>query len=91
VVRLKGTRLEAELRLRTQVVTTLAIAREQALMEEKNDMPILNVLDVGNLPLEKSGPARSQTVVFVAIVISLGAFVVFNFLKNESKQNEKMR
>jgi hypothetical protein len=71
VVRLKGTRLEAELRLRTQVVTTLAIAREQALMEEKNDMPILNVLDAGNLPVDKSGPGRGAMVVAVFLLSTL--------------------
>jgi len=71
VVRLKGTRLEAELRLRTQVVTTLAISREQALLEEKNDMPILNVLDAGNLPIEKSGPGRGAMVVAVFLLFTL--------------------
>jgi uncharacterized protein involved in exopolysaccharide biosynthesis len=58
-IRLKGARLEGELRLRAQLVTTLAIAREQALLEEKNDIPILNILDAGNLPLEKTKPARA--------------------------------
>jgi len=70
-VRLKGLRLENELKLRTQIVTTLAISLEQALIEEKNDMPILNVLDKGNLPQEKSGPKRST---FVALAFLLGFF-----------------
>ncbi|MDP1832907.1 MAG: hypothetical protein Q8K67_12670 [Geothrix sp.] len=71
-VRLKGLRLDSELKLRTQIVTTLAIAREQALLEEKNDMPILNVLDAGNLPIEKNGPGRS---IFVAMVAIAGMIV----------------
>lgn len=67
-VRLKGGRLEAELKLRQQLLTTLAISREQALLEEKNDMPILNVLDASNLPIEKSGPVRSQLVLLWSLV-----------------------
>jgi hypothetical protein len=70
-VRLKGMRLESELKLRTQIVTTLAIAREQALLEEKNDMPILNVLDAGNLPIEESGPSRFF---LVMVTLLLGFF-----------------
>lgn len=64
-VRLTGLRLENELKLRTQLVSTLAVSREQALLEEKNDLPILNVLDAANLPIEKSGPARSLIVLLV--------------------------
>jgi uncharacterized protein involved in exopolysaccharide biosynthesis len=70
-VRLKGGRLEAELRLRQQLVATLTLSREQALMEEKNDMPILNVLDEGNLPLDKSGPSRSGAVLGFFLLGSL--------------------
>lgn len=57
-VRLTGAKLENELKLKNQVVSSLAVGREQALLEEKNDMPILNVLESGNLPIEKSGPHR---------------------------------
>jgi len=71
-VRLRGQRLESELKLRTQLVTTLAIAREQALLEEKNDMPILNLLDAGNLPIEKSWPPRSLA---VGLAVILGAAI----------------
>lgn len=73
-VRLKGTRLEGELRLRQQLVTTLALNREQALLEEKNDIPILNVLDSGNLPIEKNRPARSQLVLALAFLVGLGGW-----------------
>ncbi len=59
-VRLGGAKLELEMKLRQQLVATLSIAYEQALMEEKNDMPILNVLDKGNLPSEQSFPHRSM-------------------------------
>lgn len=67
-VRLRGTRLEAELKLRQQVVLTLAVNREQALLEEKNDIPILTVLDLPNLPFEKSGPTRSVFVLMGFLV-----------------------
>ncbi len=77
-VRLKGTRLEAELRLRMQLVTTLALSYEQALMEEKNDVPILNVLDGGNLPLDKSRPKRSVFVVLAFLLASAGAWAYAN-------------
>lgn len=75
-VRLLGGRLEMELKLRQQLVATLSMNREQALMEEKDDLPILNVLDAGNLPIEKSRPARSLMILSFAILgglIALGA------------------
>jgi len=71
-VRIVGSRLEAELKLRQQLVTTLAMNREQALMEEKNDVPILNVLDPANLPINKSRPARSSYV-FLAFFLATSA------------------
>lgn len=74
-VRLQGSRLESELQLRRQLVTTLAMNREQALMEEKNDIPILNVLDDGNLPIEKSRPGRSGMVAGVFLFAGLLAWV----------------
>lgn len=68
-VRLQGTRLETELRLRQQLVMTLAMNREQALLEEKNDIPIINVLDQANLPIDKSKPARSVMVILVTMLV----------------------
>jgi hypothetical protein len=73
-VRLKGSRLETELRLRQQLVTSIAMNREQALLEEKNDIPILNVLDPANLPIDKSKPARSIIVILVTLLVSLGTW-----------------
>lgn len=72
-VRLQGARLEAELKLRQQLLTTIAMSREQALMEEKNDMPILNVMDAGNLPIDKSRPARSMLVMAAFLLAAAGA------------------
>ena len=73
-VRLRGNRLETELKLRQQLVTTLAMNREQALLEEKNDIPILNVLDPANLPIDKSKPARSIIVLLVTLLVGLGTW-----------------
>jgi uncharacterized protein involved in exopolysaccharide biosynthesis len=70
VVRLQGLRLEADFKLHQQLVLTLAMNREQALMEEKNDLPILNILDTGNLPQLKSGPAR--TLIVLASIVLIG-------------------
>lgn len=77
-VRLRGMRLEAEFKLRQQLVTTLALSREQALMEEKNDMPILNILDPGHLPIDKSRPARSQFVVMLFLLSAGGGWAWLN-------------
>lgn len=60
--RLRGMKLESEFQLRTQIITNLSLSLEQALMDEKNDMPILNIVDAGNLPIEKSKPRRSMIV-----------------------------
>jgi len=75
-IRLQGTRLEAEMRLRQQLVTTLAMNYEQALMEKSNDMPILNILDPGNFAQEKSGPARSKMVMTLALLAGLAAVLL---------------
>lgn len=66
-IRLMGSRLESELTLRRQMVTTLAMTQEQSLLDAKNDTPVLNILDPGNLPVEKSGPKRG--------LMSIAAFI----------------
>lgn len=77
-VRLKGSRLETELRLRQQLVAAIAMNREQALLEEKNDIPILNVLDLGNLPIDKSKPARSVIVLLAMMLVGAGGWIWLN-------------
>ena len=77
-VRLEGARLEAEWKLHQQVVTTLAIAWEQALLDEKNDVPIVNVLDVGRAPQEKSGPPRSLLILMSMMLALGGSWVWWN-------------
>ena len=77
-VRLRGARLEADLNLRRQLITTLTMNREQALLDAKNDIPILNVLDPGFLPVDKSKPSRSRLVFLVIFLAGLGSWVWFN-------------
>ena len=73
-VRMKGTRLENTLKLRQQVVTTLTLNSEQALLEEKNDMPILNLLDEGDVPIDKSYPPRSIIVLMAMLLVAGGSW-----------------
>nr|WP_320133695.1 hypothetical protein [uncultured Holophaga sp.] len=78
-IRLKGKRLEDELSLRTQIATTLATTLEQALLEEKNDTAVLNVLDHGNLPQEKSGPHRALIVLALFLLGSFFTWILENW------------
>jgi len=73
-VRLRGMHLETEYKLRQQLVTTLALNREQSLLEEKNDIPILNVLDPGYLPIDKSRPTRSTMVLVAFLLVFSGTW-----------------
>jgi len=72
-VRLTGANLETELKLRQQLVLTLAMNYEQSLLEEKNDIPIVNILDDPNLPIEKSNPLRS-VIILLSFILSVGGY-----------------
>lgn len=74
-IRLLGARLEAELKLRQQLVLTLSMNREQALLEEKNDIPIVNILDPANLPIDKSRPTRAVIVILGFLLSTIGAWL----------------
>jgi len=79
-VRLQGTRFETEIKLRQQLLMTIALNHEQALLEEKNDLPLLNVIDPPNLPVEKSRPARS---IIVLATFAVTFFALFLYKKRE--------
>lgn len=79
VVRLRGSRLEMELRLQQQLVTSIAINLEQAMLEEKNDIPMLNVLDAAYLPIDKSRPARSSFVLMAMLLVGVSAWAWLNW------------
>ena len=77
-VRLTGARFESELRLRQQLVTSIAMNREQALLEEKNDIPILNILDQGHLPFDKIKPNRISIVALTMLLAGISTFLWSN-------------
>jgi len=83
-IRLKGAQLDATLKLHQQVLTTLTLNNEQALLEEKNDMPILNILDDGDLPQEKSGPPRG-TILLLAFLLVGGGSWLLPYLRDYGK------
>lgn len=85
-VRLRGMRLEAEYRLRQQLVTTIAMNREQAMQEEKNDMPILNMLDHANLPIDKTKPNRGFIVIFSAFIVGVCSLIWFNSSREDLRR-----
>jgi len=94
-VRLKGARLEAELNLRRQLVVTLAMNREQSLLDAKNDVPILNILDQGNLPIEKSRPSRAAIVIMWSMIAGLSTWAwnnrqwIRDAIANDHRENHK--
>jgi len=47
-VRQRCIRLDNELKLRTQIAASLSIANGKTLLQKRNDLPILNLLDTGN-------------------------------------------
>lgn len=74
-IRLTGARLELELQTRRQVLTGLELSLEQALQQEKDDTPLVNILDPGHLPTEKSRPARALIVLLVMAVVGIATGV----------------
>ena len=80
-VRLMGARLERNLLLANQIVSTLAVSYEQSLLEAKNDIPVLSILDPGNLPVEKSGPNRTLNVLISFLVACVATFAYLNRLQ----------
>jgi LPS O-antigen subunit length determinant protein (WzzB/FepE family) len=78
-IRLIGLRLEAELKLREQLVLTLSMNLEQSLLEEKNDIPIVNVLDSANLPIDEDSPKRIAIVLLSFLTVSIGAWMRLNY------------
>lgn len=72
-VRLRGQQLEMELKLRETMMFTLAQNYEQALMEEKNDIPVLNILDPPQVSVEKTKPSRARMVMSMLFLGCLGS------------------
>ena len=72
LTRLEGAHLEGVLTLRKQQIVTLSTLHEQALLEEKSDLPTITVLDDGNLPERKSSPHRGLIVLIGFALVFLG-------------------
>lgn len=72
-IQLKGRRLTELLRIKGEQVATLMVNREQALMEAKDDTPVVSVLDHPNLPVQKTRPARSLLVALAFVLIGGGS------------------
>jgi hypothetical protein len=77
-IRFQGTQMKEELDLWRQVVTNLTLNHEQALLEAQNDTQTLLLMDPGNLPVEKSKPARSLMVFAAVCMAGVGSWVYLN-------------
>ena len=77
-IRFRGTQLREELDLWKQIVMNLSLNHEQALLEAQNDTQTLLLMDPGNLPVEKSKPARSFIVFAVVCLAGAGSWLTIN-------------
>ncbi len=77
-VRFRGAQLKEGLDLWKQVVMNLTLNHEQALLEAQNDTQTLLLMDPGNLPLEKSRPARAFIVFTVAAAAGAASWAFLN-------------
>lgn len=77
-IRFKGTQLREDLDLWKQVVMNLTLNHEQALLEAQNDTQTLLLMDPGNLPVEKSKPARALIVFAAMCAAGVGSWVYLN-------------
>ena len=74
-IRFQGNQMREELDLWKQVVMNLTLNHEQALLEAQNDTQTLLLMDPGNLPVDKSKPARSLMVFAAMCVAGVGSWV----------------
>lgn len=74
-VRLEGIRLEADLQGMRQLVSSMTVALQQAMVDESNTMPVVTVLDHPEQPNRKSGPFRSLIVLAALLAFTAGAWL----------------
>ncbi len=86
---LKGKRLQDEMERQRALIATLYSQQEQALLDQKDDVPVLNILDEGNLPIEKSGPPRGLITAVSFLLFGLFAWVARNRLRISDRLIEK--
>lgn len=77
-LRFQGNQLKGDLELWRQVVVNLTLSHEQALLEAQNDTQTLLLMDTGNLPVEKSSPARAFIVFAAMCAAGAGSWVTLN-------------
>lgn len=77
-VRLEGERLSALFRFRESQVAALMLHHEQALMDAKDDTPMVNILDQANLPIRKTRPARSLLVLLAFSLAAAASLILDN-------------
>lgn len=75
-VRLEGARLEAELQGMRQLVSSMGLSLQQAMVDESNTMPVITILDTPSLPARKSGPFRSLIVMATFMAVAAGAWLI---------------
>jgi capsule polysaccharide export protein KpsE/RkpR len=84
-VRAQGQALTAELLLRHQVTTSVALGYEQAELDARNTVPVLSRLDEAYLPTIKSGPLRGLLSIASTITI-LCFYLIFVFRERLGKK-----
>lgn len=77
-VRSEGEKLTADLMLRRQISTTVALGYEQAELDARSTVPILSRLSNAYLPVTKSGPRRTNMVLGIFLAAAVGAWLWMN-------------
>jgi LPS O-antigen subunit length determinant protein (WzzB/FepE family) len=65
-------RLQRQVAIKQQILTSLRRSYEEARIQEVNDTPVLTVIDAANIPKEKSSPKRK---VIVAVSLLMGGMI----------------
>jgi uncharacterized protein involved in exopolysaccharide biosynthesis len=77
-IRSRGEELSADLVLRRQVTTSLALGYEQVELDAQNTVPVLSRLDEAYLPREKTRPPRGGMVLLALIFVGAGRWFWLN-------------
>jgi uncharacterized protein involved in exopolysaccharide biosynthesis len=82
-------RLFREVDVKTEVYLTLAQQYELAIIQEKKELPVIQVLDTAKPPTLKSGPARAKTTFLGLLVgILMSSFLVVVQRKRPIKSSD---
>jgi capsule polysaccharide export protein KpsE/RkpR len=82
-VKLQGFRLEQEAKLDFQLLTNIRMMEEQAKLEEKDNMPVINIIDSPNEPIDTNGPGRSFFVLGMMLCMATGRWLYFRYGKQK--------